>query len=454
MTTRPTLIIPVEEQVRELDAKLLLACVAAERGFTAVLGFRTDVHLRVASLPRGIYFAKSFRPISLRFFEIARGLGHDVVACDEEALVPYPDELYFVRRVSPETLAQISTLFAWGPSSAALFRRCPGYAGQPIYEAGNPRADLLRPELRGYHRAAVDRVLDRFGDFLLVNTNFGTVNHYVSRLGWLKRPPDSGPYQPVRHYIAGLAEHRRALFGQFQRLVPLLSRSFPGLNVVVRPHPVEDLDSWRRVAADLRNVHVVQEGSVVPWLLAARALIHNGCTTSVESFILGKPAVAYMPVVDDRYDLELPNLLGHRASDSKELVDRIGALLERCSPPAEEAAAKGLLEQNVSALDGALSCDRIVGGVEEQLRLRGPLAPPEPLRFAREWLHARGRAAVKRARSLFPGNASTSRYQHHRFPPLPAADLEARIGQLGAALGRFGRLRVRVLHPKIFEVTA
>jgi len=440
--------------VRELDAKLLLACAAAERGFDAVLGFRTEVHLRAASLPRGTYFAKSFRPISLRFFEIARGLGHDVVACDEEALVPYPDELYFVRRVSPETLALISTLFAWGPSSAALFRRCPGYASQPIYEAGNPRADLLRPELRSYHEKAVGRVRDRFGDFLLVNTNFGTVNHYVSRLGWLKSPPSSGAYEPVRDYIAGLALHREALFGKFQRLVPLLSRAFPGLNVVVRPHPVEGLDTWRKIALDLPNVHVVQEGNVVPWLLASRVLVHNGCTTSVENFILGKPAVAYMPVTHESYDHELPNQLGYRAAGSDELVDRIRAVLDRDLGAPADPEPKRLLAQNVSALDGPLACDRIVAGLEEQLRVRGPLPPPPRLRFAREWLHAEGRAAVKRAKSLFPGNASSADYQHHRFPPLASADLEERIGELGAALGRFGRLRVRALHPKIFGIRA
>ena len=47
-----TLIVPVENQSRELDAKLLLSCVAAERGFPVVLGSRFFIHLAAASLPR------------------------------------------------------------------------------------------------------------------------------------------------------------------------------------------------------------------------------------------------------------------------------------------------------------------------------------------------------------------------------------------------------------------
>ena len=33
----------------------------------------------------------------------------------------------------------------------------------------------------------------------------------------------------------------------------------------------------KAIAARHSNLHVVNEGSVIPWLLAARALIANGC---------------------------------------------------------------------------------------------------------------------------------------------------------------------------------
>jgi hypothetical protein len=84
------LIIPVEEQSRELDAKLLLASVAAERGFQVIVGSRHEIHLQAARLPAGIYYAKSFRPISLKMFDILCGLGFEIVACDEEGCSPIP----------------------------------------------------------------------------------------------------------------------------------------------------------------------------------------------------------------------------------------------------------------------------------------------------------------------------------------------------------------------------
>ena len=92
MTISPsTLIIPVETQVRELDAKLLLGCIAAESGFPVIIGSRAFLHFRVDSIPRGVYLAKSMRSLSIRMFDILRKLGHEIVAWDEEGLLREPD---------------------------------------------------------------------------------------------------------------------------------------------------------------------------------------------------------------------------------------------------------------------------------------------------------------------------------------------------------------------------
>ena len=57
----------------------------------------------------------------------------------------------------------------------------------------------------------------------------------------------------------------------------------------------------------LKNVHVISEGSVIPWLIASKFVIHNGCTTAIESFLLEKHVISYRPYVDALYDLDVPN---------------------------------------------------------------------------------------------------------------------------------------------------
>ena len=90
-----TLIIPVENQVREFDGKLLLSCMAAERGFPVVLGSRGPLHFAMSSFPRGVYLAKSMRHLSTTMFSILKHLGHDIVGLDEEALVHLSDTNFY-----------------------------------------------------------------------------------------------------------------------------------------------------------------------------------------------------------------------------------------------------------------------------------------------------------------------------------------------------------------------
>ena len=124
-TANVPLLLPVENQVRELDSKILLACVAAERGFSSYIGSRREIHFNITSFPRGIYLSKSITAASDMMFRIMRSLGHEVVAWDEEALVHLPAETYYSRRLSPAAMAHVSRFFAWGEDNAQLWCKYP-----------------------------------------------------------------------------------------------------------------------------------------------------------------------------------------------------------------------------------------------------------------------------------------------------------------------------------------
>jgi surface carbohydrate biosynthesis protein len=153
------LIIPVENQVRELDARLLLACVAARRALPAIIGPKREVESRIASFPRSIFLSKSLRIGKRRFFPVSRKLGHEIVAWDEEALVHLPPEIYFSRRLSAVGMHYVSHLFAWGEDNAELWRQYPDLpAEMPIHITGNPRGDLLRPEIRVFYQRDAEEI--------------------------------------------------------------------------------------------------------------------------------------------------------------------------------------------------------------------------------------------------------------------------------------------------------
>jgi len=184
---KATLLIPIELQVRELDPKLLLACVAARRGFPSVLGPRREMHLHIPSFPNSIYLSKSLTSGSKSVFWMLSRLGHNIVAWDEEALVHLPPESYFQRRMSQLSMQFVNYLLAWGKDNEELWRQYPEMPSDlPIRITGNPRGDLLRPELRGLYDRDVEKIRRAHGKFILINTNFNQVNAYYPDMNLLK----------------------------------------------------------------------------------------------------------------------------------------------------------------------------------------------------------------------------------------------------------------------------
>ncbi|MBW2287978.1 MAG: hypothetical protein JRG90_09155 [Deltaproteobacteria bacterium] len=462
MTQQPrSLIVPVENQVRELDPKLLVACAAAERGFRVFLGSRTRIDFRIASFPRGFYLAKGMTPKSAKMFRIMRRIGHEIAALDEEGLVYHSASEYYARRVSDETLQLVTTLFAWGDAGAELLRDRLAGSTTPVRVTGNPRIDLLRPELRGYFAEDTARIRARHGPFLLINTNFGKVNAYFPKMNLLV--PATRPGQPAelgaagiglpREFAEGLAAHKSALFDHFRAMIPALHSAFPGHRLIVRPHPSENRAPWQAVVSDLERADVIHEGNVIAWLEASSALIHNGCTTGIEAFCLGKPAIAYRPVSRDPFDLELPNSLSRQCFDLDTLSEAVASALDEDLGAHPNEAQRQLFEQHISAHDGAFAADRIVDALVERAALGSPL-PPATLRL-RGRLAATTRSLVKRhIKARIPQHRNNPTYQRNRYQGVSEHELEERIARLGACLNRFEGLRVRPFAEHIHEIQA
>ena len=162
-TPKLLLLMPVENQVRELDSKILLACIAARRGFSSYIGSRREIHFNITSFPQSIYLSKSITAASDMMFRIMRSLGHEVVAWDEEALVHLPPETYYSRRLSAKAMSYVSHFLAWGEDNADLWRQYPHFPrGARIHVTGNPRNDLLRPEIRPFYTDDVTGIRRRY----------------------------------------------------------------------------------------------------------------------------------------------------------------------------------------------------------------------------------------------------------------------------------------------------
>jgi surface carbohydrate biosynthesis protein len=449
MTTFPKqAILPCEIKSREFESKLLLACCLAEDGWSSVVGSRNDIHMKLAQFPRSIYLGKDVRFSSKKILTLLKLLGHPFVAMDEEALIYLSREKYRKARVDGRMLKSANALFAWGPDNAKAWTESEDYGGAPIFETGNGRIDLLRAELRGIHRAKQQDLEARHGPFVLVNTNFGSINHFINNLSVKPGQKLTIPAPPEGYFA-----HRIHVYEAFLELLPKLATRFPRLNFILRPHPSENHEIWRKTLEPFKNCKVISEGGVLPWVLASKAVIHNGCTTGIEAYLLDKTPIAFMPLRSDEFDIHLPNDLSLQRKNIDEISDTLEALeAGKNIPVLRNLERESLLKNHVSAASGRLASELLVEALNAVRKNTTPRMI-HSLTWPLGALATQLRAGIKHFHRNRPGHKSNVSYTRHRFPVTPLGEVHSTISSFATCLDRFKNIGVREIESGlIFEI--
>lgn len=440
-------LIPVETLNRELDGKLLLALYALARGWRPIIGGRTIINSQLPDLPQSVMLGKGVRVGNKLVFWMAEQLGHIIVALDEESLVRLNDEALYMM-FDAATFNRPRILYAWGHDNAQMWRVFKAYAGAPIVESGNPRLDMLRPEYKGFYEDEAARIRKRYGRHVLFSSNFSFVNHYIPDHTRFRVTGDA-PSERSGELLTGIKAHKQAIYEAFIKLIPELARAIAPANLVIRPHPSENPATWSAAAQGLANVHVVHEGPIAPWLMAASALIQNGCTSAVEASILGTPAISYRPVKSAEFDPSLPFAVSTEAATPAELISGVQDAFDGRWRFPQSGYAE--LANCIASLEGPFACERILDAMEaHRVCLESAPAPSLPRRMLGLTVHAQ--RALRRAVVTRLQGKSNAAYSAHKFPGLDEEVLAAKIAKLRELNPKLPAARVVKLRESIFAL--
>jgi surface carbohydrate biosynthesis protein len=250
-----------------------------------------------------------------------RSAQHVLASLCAEGLVYLSPEHYINRRVYPETIRLIDCLMIWGERQNREMREAFALAKETRI-TGHPSFDLLHPKLREIWRDQADAIQKAHGDFVLITSRFGNVNHKKWSISQFAQRRKEG-YSGAASDSAETGLHfAKAVFDKYCADVGETIRKLGHTQFLVRPHPKENRHTWEERLAGSDNATVVQSGPAIPWLLAARAVIHNGCTTGIEAHILGTPAIEYHPasIGDSEFQPPLPGKVTGRATSVDDLI--------------------------------------------------------------------------------------------------------------------------------------
>lgn len=313
----PLLILPIEEKNRELNSRVLIALYAIEAGYEVIIGQQWELFASLSKLPPSVVLFKGSNTAQARHMAEAKKIGHFVCAIEEE-LLALTDDREIRREYDPAARAALDLVLAQGDHQANVVARAwPEMAGR-IAVVGNPRADLLRGQRSDVPNETARALRRRHGPFVLFNTNFGATNPAIDdiygffelcvRVGRvnLDKPAD---FQML--WDAFVWER-----ANFEALTTLALRlAGDGVSVILRPHPSENTNLWHRQLADIPGLTVVSDGFQLDWLRASDLLVHSGCATGLEAFLLNHPALTLVPGENWWHDAQISNRVNPAFSD-------------------------------------------------------------------------------------------------------------------------------------------
>lgn len=419
MNTKGWLYLPVEVKVRELDAKLLLAYYAAIKGYTIVIGEHKMVELAAEHYPPGVFFSKGYpKHIGKQVITNARENRHKIVELDEEGLIIQDKKTYLQDRASIEVQTKLEHIYCWGRFQEQIVTGSSPAVANKCHVTGSPRMDLLKPKYRQLYVEDVKRISDRFAPFILVNTRFSQYN----AVSGIKET------HPQSMYTKSLYEH-------FVQMIKDVSKKFPEVNIVVRPHPGENFAVYKQTFSSYPNVYVIHEGNIIKWLMAAGVVIHNGCTSSIEAFLLEKQIISYMPITSLEYDVQLPNQLGEKATSSREVEELIIEMLHNLDKPLSMNSPehlKKVLDPYCSNLSEQFSFEKILRFIDT-IQFLNPARYPSTFK---------------------PLYLKEKKYVKYFFPSLSNIEIQTFFANLNNLEGERHMLSIKNLGRNVFQINA
>lgn len=447
-----SILIYVEISRRELNSKLLLAVVAASKGHQVVVSEKNTIVRGISAnwFPGSIFHTKSVTPDPEKMKEHDRIIDKklSVTSQDEEAgVATHGFESFALKRFSLASVRQVGALFCWGPEDHNFLSKKYPTEADRIYLVGSPRADLWSPKFANF--AGSPR---RFGltDYLLIPSNFGILQTSVSE--FVNSEMDAGYYtrdpKMLDNRFQYFSDNFRML-SNFVEAIKFLSRRIVGLQIVLRPHPKEDMSLWEKFLQDVPNVLVAREGASIDWVHHAIGIVQNSSTTALEARIARKPVISFVPFERGYQYGSLANELGLKVTSLDGLEKAVQGLLSAADSTRGQSQSKDahLLERKILIRDEELAAERIVDIWESALGQNDIRRFP----WVRFWCLAKLYSAKDFLRNFvsLPG----WKLSYEKFPPQDFEEVRKAVRQIENSLGLSRSVKVRRMHSRCFVIS-
>ena len=327
--------IKIEVKRRELEPRLLLAMAAAERGHQVLLGasnLTLDL-VKQKKLKPGIILENSIAPSKKRINQLKAYKKNNckITVIDEEGgFINNNFNTWIKERFSPQSVELTDKIFTWGTMDYKKFVNYFKKFKNKFSPTGNPRIDFWRKEFDYFYKnQKLDQIKSK-DNFILLASNFGALFHEHRTWQEINLLRELNLFDRGREefLIYEFKSFQIRLAAKFVKVFRKISKKFNNLKIVIRPHPTESTKAWKSIIGDDKNIHVINDGAIGKWIRKANLVIHNSCTSGVESYVTNTPTIAYRPLKSN-FEKKFPNSLSVNIFDEQNLLKKIDQIINK-----------------------------------------------------------------------------------------------------------------------------
>ena len=329
----PDIYLIIEAFKRELTPKIYLAAKILKDLPDTTVHLISSNHPAAQCIPIGsIVLLKDHSAFSRKYIKRLKTLKCVIYALDEEGLLFHNELGYLLERAPEDVIKSCDIILCQSKYQFKTIKdHCNNLNPNKIKCVGHPKFDLcaLRKDNSCNFKNNVNIL-------------------FMMRFAFITNPLFSSPeYQKIwsRYYLG--VKNRRNTAAEFQTFLSNEKRIFElflesifllannGFKVSVRPHPAEPSEYYEEIFSNNQNILIDLSKSSITAASAADLVVHDACTTSIESIIMGKIVYSLRPPgLSNHYLDELNDVSCLRCNNSQTLFDQVRCLSVSQKSPA------------------------------------------------------------------------------------------------------------------------
>ena len=299
---KKVVIIPIEIKVRELIHKIYLTYgILKNTNFSVILGGQRFLNNNY-SYENCIYLDKNTNPVVREKFPIYKK--NSIIILDEEGPVSFFHPTMFKERYYFKTLDhQIRNYFFFGKKDFKQFKSKKIRDKSLI--VGNPKYDLLKRDYKNIFLKELNQIKKIYKKYVFITGSAAIKSNNQNKIEGIsryiikenKKKLDKHIKTRKKNYFKKIENYLALL-----KLTKKIAKENPKNKIYFRRHPLEEDKFINNFFKDKpKNLKLIYKYSVTPWIMSCDVHIHSGCLTAIESAILKKKQITFMPNYDKSF---------------------------------------------------------------------------------------------------------------------------------------------------------